>query len=173
MAAKRSRPTKRELEEDQFVEWMVQASDYVKERGRAFAVGAAAIVVIISSIGTGGRFFVAVFGIQTARVLREIKKTITIIIQPVRTGMSSRITFITVVVGRAAQVIDKTCPTPGARFLVSVSASSVPPASSRACGCSASAAQASSSVRAMVTGMASMLADITCGSDMIRIFSLA
>ena len=50
MAAKRSRPTKRELEEDQFVEWMVQASDYVKERGRAFAVGAAAIVVIILTV---------------------------------------------------------------------------------------------------------------------------
>ena len=50
MAAKRNRPTKRELEEDQFVEWMVQASDYVKERGRTFAAGAAAVVVIILAV---------------------------------------------------------------------------------------------------------------------------
>lgn len=48
--AKRNRPTKRELEEDQFVEWMVHASDYVKERGRLFATGAAAVVVIILAV---------------------------------------------------------------------------------------------------------------------------
>jgi tetratricopeptide (TPR) repeat protein len=48
--AKRNRPTKRELEEDQFVEWMVHASDYVKERGRIFAAGAAAVVIIILAV---------------------------------------------------------------------------------------------------------------------------
>ena len=50
MAAKRNRLTKSELEEDQFVEWIAQASDYVKERGRAFVSGAAAVVVIVVAV---------------------------------------------------------------------------------------------------------------------------
>lgn len=50
MAAKRNRPTKSELEEDQFVEWIVQASDYVKERARIFVAGAAAVVIIILAV---------------------------------------------------------------------------------------------------------------------------
>ena len=50
MAAKRNRPSKSELEEDQFVEWIVQASEYVKERARIFAGGAAAVVVIILAV---------------------------------------------------------------------------------------------------------------------------
>jgi len=48
--AKQNRATKSELEDDQFVEWMAVASDYVKERGRTFITGAVAVVIIILAV---------------------------------------------------------------------------------------------------------------------------
>ena len=39
--------TKSELREDQFVEWILKASDYVQERLRIFAGGAAGVVVLM------------------------------------------------------------------------------------------------------------------------------
>ena len=44
---KSSRVTKTELEEDRFLEWIVEAGEYIKERARVFAAGAAAILLLI------------------------------------------------------------------------------------------------------------------------------
>ena len=44
---KSSRPTKAELEEDRFLEWIVEAGEYVKERARIFVAGAAALLLLI------------------------------------------------------------------------------------------------------------------------------
>ena len=51
MPGRSKRPTKSELEEDQFVEWILKAVAYIKERAQLFIVGAAAIAVVIFAVG--------------------------------------------------------------------------------------------------------------------------
>ena len=51
MPGRSKRPTKSELEEDQFVEWIIKAADFVKQRAQLFIVGAAAIALVITAIG--------------------------------------------------------------------------------------------------------------------------
>ena len=48
MPGRSRRPTKSELEEDQFVEWILKAADYLKQRAQLFIVGAAAIALVVS-----------------------------------------------------------------------------------------------------------------------------
>ena len=48
MPGRSRRPTKSELEEDQFVEWILKAADYLRQRAQLFIVGAAAIALVIS-----------------------------------------------------------------------------------------------------------------------------
>ncbi|MFH1571157.1 MAG: tetratricopeptide repeat protein [Gemmatimonadota bacterium] len=50
MQAHRNRPTRQELEEDHFVEWVMEAVDYVRNRAQLFVGGAAAIVVAILAV---------------------------------------------------------------------------------------------------------------------------
>ena len=45
--AKSERPTRAELEEDRFVEWIMQAADFLKERIQFVVAAAAAVVVIV------------------------------------------------------------------------------------------------------------------------------
>ena len=45
--AKSERPTRAELEEDRFVEWIMQAADFVKERMQFVVAAVAALVVIV------------------------------------------------------------------------------------------------------------------------------
>jgi len=51
MQGNRGKPTREELEEDQFLAWVLEAVEYVKERSQLFIGGAAAIVVAILAIG--------------------------------------------------------------------------------------------------------------------------
>ena len=50
MSSERRKLSKSELREDEFVEWIMQAVEYVKERARLFASGALAVVAIIVAI---------------------------------------------------------------------------------------------------------------------------
>ena len=50
MSSERRKLSKSELREDEFVEWIMQAVDYVKERASLFAGGALAVVVVIVAI---------------------------------------------------------------------------------------------------------------------------
>lgn len=43
------RSTKKELEEDQFVDWILKAADFIKQRAQLFIVGAVAVAVLISA----------------------------------------------------------------------------------------------------------------------------
>ena len=49
--AKSERPTRAELEEDRFVEWIMQAADFLKERMQFVIAAAAAVAVIVVLIG--------------------------------------------------------------------------------------------------------------------------
>ena len=49
--AKSERPTRAELEEDRFVEWIMQAADFLKERMQFVIAAAAAVAVIVMLIG--------------------------------------------------------------------------------------------------------------------------
>lgn len=50
MSSERRKLSKSELREDEFVEWIMQAVEYVKERARLFGGGVAAVVVVIMAI---------------------------------------------------------------------------------------------------------------------------
>jgi len=50
MQGQKNRPTREELEEDQFLAWVLEAVEYVKERSQLFIGAAAAIVVAILAI---------------------------------------------------------------------------------------------------------------------------
>ena len=50
MQGHRDKPTREELEEDQFLAWVLDAVEYVKERSQLFIGGVAAIVVAIMAI---------------------------------------------------------------------------------------------------------------------------
>ena len=50
MSSERRKLSKSELREDEFVEWIMQAVEYVKERARLFASGLLAVVAIIVAI---------------------------------------------------------------------------------------------------------------------------
>ena len=50
MSSERRKLSKSELREDEFVEWIMQAVEYVKERARLFVSGALAVVAIIVAI---------------------------------------------------------------------------------------------------------------------------
>ena len=50
MSSERRKLSKSELREDEFVEWIMQAVEYVRERARLFASGALAVVAIIVAI---------------------------------------------------------------------------------------------------------------------------
>ena len=49
--ARSERPTRAELEEDRFVEWIMQAADFLKERMQFVIAAAAAVAVIVVLIG--------------------------------------------------------------------------------------------------------------------------
>ena len=50
MSSERRKLSKSELREDEFVEWIMQAVEYVKERANLFVSGALAVVVVIVAI---------------------------------------------------------------------------------------------------------------------------
>ena len=50
MSSERRRLSKSELREDEFVEWIMQAVEYVKERASLFGGGAVAVIMIIMAI---------------------------------------------------------------------------------------------------------------------------
>jgi len=50
MSSERRKLSKSELREDEFVEWIIEAVEYVKERARLFASGAIAVVAVIVAI---------------------------------------------------------------------------------------------------------------------------
>lgn len=50
MSSERRKLSKSELREDEFVEWIMQAVEYVKERARLFGSGAVAVVAVIVAI---------------------------------------------------------------------------------------------------------------------------
>ena len=50
MPGRRNRPKKADLEEDRFVEWILHAVDFVKERAQLFISGAAALVVLVLAV---------------------------------------------------------------------------------------------------------------------------
>ena len=50
MSSERRKLSKSELREDEFVEWIMQAVEYVKERASLFGGGAVAVVVVIVAI---------------------------------------------------------------------------------------------------------------------------
>ena len=50
MSSERRRLSKSELREDEFVEWIMQAVEYVKERASLFGGGAVAVIVVIMAI---------------------------------------------------------------------------------------------------------------------------
>ena len=54
MSSERRKLSKSELREDEFVEWIMLAVEYVKERARLFASGAIAVVVVIA----GSNYFI-------------------------------------------------------------------------------------------------------------------
>ena len=51
MDERRRRPTKEELEEDEFLEWVLRAINYVKQRAQLFIGGAVAVVALILIAG--------------------------------------------------------------------------------------------------------------------------
>ena len=50
MSSERRKLSKSELREDEFVEWIMQAVEYVKERAQLFVGGAVAVIVVIVAI---------------------------------------------------------------------------------------------------------------------------
>ena len=50
MSSERRKLSKSELREDEFVEWIMQAVEYVKERASLFVGGAVAVIVVIMAI---------------------------------------------------------------------------------------------------------------------------
>ena len=50
MSSERRKLSKSELREDEFVEWIMQAVEYVKERASLFGGGAVAVIVVIMAI---------------------------------------------------------------------------------------------------------------------------
>lgn len=50
MSSERRKLSKSELREDEFVEWIMQAVEYVKERARLFGSGAVAVIAVIMAI---------------------------------------------------------------------------------------------------------------------------
>lgn len=50
MSSERRKLSKSELREDEFVEWIMQAVEYVKERARLFGSGAIAVIAVIMAI---------------------------------------------------------------------------------------------------------------------------
>lgn len=50
MSSERRKLSKSELREDEFVEWIMQAVEYVKERTRLFVGGAVAVIAVIMAI---------------------------------------------------------------------------------------------------------------------------
>ena len=50
MSSERRKLSKSELREDEFVEWIMQAIEYVKERAQLFVGGAVAVIVVIVAI---------------------------------------------------------------------------------------------------------------------------
>ena len=58
-----SKPTRRELEEDRFLEWILEAGDYVRERAQLFILGAVGVVAVV---------FVASY-LQTSRETARIE----------------------------------------------------------------------------------------------------
>lgn len=50
MSSERRRLSKSELREDEFVEWIMEAVEYVKERARLFGGGAVAVIAVIMAI---------------------------------------------------------------------------------------------------------------------------
>ena len=50
MLSERRKLSKSELREDEFVEWIMQAIEYVKERARLFGGGAVAVIAVIMAI---------------------------------------------------------------------------------------------------------------------------
>ena len=50
MSSERRRLSKSELREDEFVEWIMEAVEYVKERARLFVGGAVAVIAVIMAI---------------------------------------------------------------------------------------------------------------------------
>lgn len=50
MSSERRKLSKSELREDEFVEWIMQAVEYVKERPRLFVGGAVAVIAVIMAI---------------------------------------------------------------------------------------------------------------------------
>lgn len=65
MPGQKNRPTKQELEEDQFLAWVLDAVEYVKERSQLFIGGVAALVVAILAISY----------VQTAREEARLEAT--------------------------------------------------------------------------------------------------
>ena len=50
MSSERRKLSKSELREDEFVEWLMEAGEYVKERARLFVSGAVAVIAVIVAI---------------------------------------------------------------------------------------------------------------------------
>ena len=50
MSSERRKLSKSELREDEFVEWIMEAVEYVKERARLFVGGAVAVIAVIVAI---------------------------------------------------------------------------------------------------------------------------
>ena len=50
MSSERRRLSKSELREDEFVEWIMEAVEYVKERARLFGSGAVAVIAVIMAV---------------------------------------------------------------------------------------------------------------------------
>ena len=50
MSSERRRLSKSELREDEFVEWIMEAVEYVKERARLFGGGAVAVIAVIMAV---------------------------------------------------------------------------------------------------------------------------
>ena len=51
MPNEKSKLTKADLEEDQFLEWVVNAGEYIKERRQAFIGGTVAVLAVIIIAG--------------------------------------------------------------------------------------------------------------------------
>jgi TolA-binding protein len=50
MSGEKQKLTKEELREDEFIEWLMTAADYIRNRAQAFSVGAIAVVAVILGI---------------------------------------------------------------------------------------------------------------------------